>query len=73
MKTGNEYKNEWGGVVLILRACVEIDLVYVIDDLLLCDKLSITEFLKSYKPTGRRNTALANLFNDKYFGREEMR
>ncbi len=71
MKTGMEFKGEWGDTVIVLRASKILDVVYFIDDLMFVDELPIGAFLDRYKPTGRVNTALKTLFNEKNFERKE--
>lgn len=71
MICGKEYKGEWGDTVVVLRASEIIDVVYFIDELMFVDDLPIGAFLEKYKPTGRVNTALKTLFNEKNFERKE--
>lgn len=71
MKTGMEFKGEWGETVIVLRASEIIDVVYFTDELMFVDDLPIGAFLDKYKPTGRVNTALKTLFNEKNFERKE--
>ena len=71
MKTGMEFKGEWGDTVIVLRASEILDVVYFTDDLMFVDELPIGAFLDKYKPTGRVNTALKTLFNEKNFERKE--
>lgn len=71
MKTGMEFKGEWGDTVVVLRASKILDVVYFIDELLFVEDLPIGAFLDKYKPTGRVNTALKTLFNEKNFERKE--
>lgn len=71
MKTGMEFKGEWGDTVIVLRASEILDVVYFIDELMFVDELPIGAFLDKYKPTGRVNTALKTLFNEKNFERKE--
>ena len=70
MKTGMEFKGEWGDTVIVLRASEILDVVYFIDELLFVDNLPIGAFLDKYKPTGRVNTALKTLFDETNFERE---
>lgn len=68
LKTGQEFKGENGERVIVLRHVKLWDAVYFIDSLLFCEALNCkTEFLKRYKPTGRINTAITELFKDKHF------
>lgn len=71
MKSGSEYLGEWGNTVIVLRASEILDVVYFIDELLFVDNLPIGAFLDKYKPTGRVNTALKTLFNEKNFERKD--
>lgn len=71
MKTGMEFKGEWGDTVIVLRASEILDVVYFTDELMFVDELPIGAFLDKYKPTGRVNTALKTLFNEKNFERKE--
>ena len=71
MKKGEEFKGEWGDTVLVLYCHQGCNVVYFIDDLLFVDELPIGAFLSKYKPTGRVNTALKTLFNEKNFERKE--
>lgn len=71
MQEGEEFKGEWGDTVLILRACKIIDVVYFIDELFYVDELPFGAFMDKYKPTGRVNKALKNLFKEKNFERKE--
>lgn len=71
MKTGMEFKGEWGDTVVVLRASKILDVVYFTDDLMFVDELPIGAFLDKYKPTGRVNTALKTLFNEENFERKE--
>lgn len=71
MKTGMEFKGEWGDTVIVLRASEILDVVYFTDDLMFVDELPIGAFLDKYKPTGRVNTALKTLFNEENFERNE--
>lgn len=71
MKTGMEFKGEWGDTVVVLRASKILDVVYFTDDLIFVDELPIGAFLDKYKPTGRVNTALKTLFNEENFERKE--
>lgn len=71
MKTGMEFKGEWGDTVIVLRASEILDVVYFTDDLMFVDDLPIGAFLDRYKPTGRVNTALKTLFNEENFERNE--
>lgn len=71
MKTGMEFKGEWGDTVIVLRASEILDVVYFTDDLMFVDELPIGVFLDRYKPTGRVNTALKTLFNEENFERNE--
>lgn len=66
-----EFKGEWGDTVIVLRASEILDVVYFTDDLMFVDELPIGAFLDRYKPTGRVNTALKTLFNEKNFERKE--
>lgn len=65
MKVGSEYSSEWGETVIVLRASEILDVVYFTDELLFVEDLPIGAFLDKYKPTGRVNTALKTLFNEK--------
>ena len=71
MKTGEEFKGEWGDTVLVLRASNFLDVVYFTDELLFVDELPIGAFLDKYKPTGRVNKALKNLFKETNFERKD--
>lgn len=71
MKTGMEFKGEWGDTVIVLRASKVLDVVYFTDELMFVEDLPIGAFLDKYKPTGRVNTALKTLFNEKNFERKE--
>lgn len=71
MKTGMEFKGELGDTVVVLRASEILDVVYFTDELLFVEDLPIGAFLDKYKPTGRVNTALKTLFNEKNFERKE--
>lgn len=71
MKTGKEFKDEWGKTVVVLRASEILDVVYFTDELLFVEDLPIGAFLDRYKPTGRVNTALKTLFNEENFERKE--
>lgn len=71
MKTGEEFKGEWGDTVLVLRASNVLDVVYFTDELLFVDELPIGAFLDKYKPTGRVNKALKNLFKETNFERKD--
>lgn len=71
MKTGMEFKGEWGDTVIVLRASEILDVVYFTDELMFVDELPIGAFLDKYKPTGRVNTALKTLFNEENFERKE--
>ena len=65
MKTGKEFKGECGDTVVVLRASEILDVVYFTDELMFVEDLPIGAFLDKYKPTGRVNTALKTLFNEK--------
>lgn len=71
MKVGSEYSGEWGDTVIVLRASKVLDVVYFTDELMFVDELPIGAFLDKYKPTGRVNTALKTLFDEKNFERKE--
>ena len=71
METGEEWKGYFGDIVLIIRASEILDVVYFVDELLYVDELPIGAFVERYKPTGRVNTALKTLFNEKNFERKE--
>ena len=71
METGEEWKGEWGDTILVIRASKILDVVYYIDELLMVEDLPIGVFLNRYKPTGRVNTALKTLYNEKNFERKE--
>lgn len=71
MKVGSEYSGEWGDTVIVLRVSEIIDVVYFTDELMFVDELPIGAFLDKYKPTGRVNTALKTLFDEKNFERKE--
>lgn len=71
MKTGMEFKGEWGDTVVVLRASEILDVVYFTDELLFVEDLPIGAFLDKYKPTGRVNIALKTLFNEENFERKE--
>lgn len=71
MKVGSEYSGEWGDTVVVLRASKVLDVVYFTDELMFVDELPIGAFLDKYKPTGRVNTALKTLFDEKNFERKE--
>lgn len=70
MRSGKEFKSEWGETVIVLRASEILDVVYFTDELLFVDSLPMGVFLENYKPTGRVNTALKTLFNETNFERE---
>lgn len=69
MKKAEEYKGEFGDTVLVLHYSEILDVVYFIDEFV--DELPTGAFLDKYKPTGRVNTALNTLFNEKNFERKE--
>lgn len=71
MKTGMEFKGEWGDTVIVLRASEILDVVYFTDELMFVDELPIGASLDKYKPTGRVNIALKTLFNEENFERKE--
>ena len=71
MKKAEEYKGEFGDTVLVLHYSEILDVVYFIDEILFVDELPTGVFLDKYKPTGRVNTALKTLFNEKNFERKE--
>lgn len=71
MKTGMEFKGEWGDTVVVLRASEILNVVYFTDELMFVDELPIGAFLDKYKPTGRVNKALKTLFNEENFERKE--
>lgn len=71
MENGEEWKGDFGDIVLIIRASEILDVVYFIDELLMVEELPIGVFLDRYKPTGRVNTALKTLFNEENFERKE--
>lgn len=73
MQKGEEYKGEWGDSVLILNASEVLDVVVFIDELLMVDELPMGAFVARYKPTGRVNLALKNLFNERNFERKDKR
>lgn len=67
MQTGEEYKGEFGDVLLVLRYCEALKKVWTIDDLLYIEEFYLYEFLDKYKPTGRVNIALKHLWKEKNF------
>ena len=68
LKTGQEFKDEYGERVIVLMHVKLWDMVYFIDNLLLCNSLSYeAEFKQRYKPTGRINTAITKLFDNENF------
>lgn len=71
MRSGKEFKSEWGETVIVLRASEILDVVYFTDELMFVDSLPIGVFLENYKPTGRVNTALKTLFDETNFERKE--
>lgn len=71
MRSGKEFKREWGETVIVLRAPEILDVVYFTDELMFVDSLPIGVFLENYKPTGRVNTALKTLFDETNFERVE--
>ena len=73
MKTGMEYKGEWGDTVIVLRASEILDVVYFTDELMFVDDMPIGAFLDKYKPTGRVCVALKMLFNEENFERNEKK
>lgn len=66
-----EFKGEWGDTVIVLRASEILDVVYFTDELLFVENLPIGAFIDKYKPTGRVNKALKNLFKEENFERKE--
>lgn len=68
---GDEYKGEFGDCVLITRKSEILNKVYFIDELLTLNELDYHYFVKVYKPTGRVNIALKNLFNENNYERKE--
>lgn len=71
MEKGEEFVGEWGDAVLVLHFHEGLDVVYFIDDLLFVDELPIGAFLDKYKPSGRVNKALKNLFKEENFERKD--
>lgn len=67
---GLEYSGIFGERVVVLRECQALDTISFIDDLLFVEELPIAVFNSKYKPTGRVNTALKTLFNEKNFERK---
>lgn len=47
------------------------DVIYFMDDLFFVDELPVGAFFSRYKPTGRVNKALKNLFKETNFERKE--
>lgn len=71
MENGEEWKGDFGDIVLIIRASKILDVVYYFNELLMVEELPIGVFLDRYKPTGRVNTALKTLFNEENFERKD--
>ena len=70
MRSGKEFKSEWGETVIVLRASEILDVVYFTDEMMFVYSLPMGVFLENYKPTGRVNTALKTLFDETNFERE---
>lgn len=71
MREGKEFVGEYGDTVLVLRYSWVLDVVYFIDELYYIKDLSVKDFEKKYKPTGRVNKALINLFEEENFINEK--
>ena len=67
MDEGREYVSEWGERVLIIRRSKITGRVWFLDSLLLPDEASAADFDREYKPTGRTNNALSELWKEKNF------
>lgn len=67
MDEGREYVSRWGERVLIIRRSKITGSVWFLDSLLLPDEASATEFDQEYKPTGRINKAMSELWKEKNF------
>lgn len=68
---GEEFKDEWGSCVLKLYENKELNTIYFMDELFFVDELPKCKFKNKFKPTGRVNKALKNLFNEENFERKE--
>lgn len=67
MDEGREYVSEWGERVLIIRRSKITGRVCFLDSLLLPDEASAEDFDREYKPTGRINKAMSELWKEKNF------
>ena len=67
MDEGREYVSQWGERVLIIRRSKITGRVWFLDSLLLPDEASAADFDLEYKPTGRTNKAMSELWKDKNF------
>lgn len=67
MDEGREYVSQWGERVLIIRRSKITGRVWFLDSLLLPDEASADDFDREYKPTGRINNALSELWKEKNF------
>lgn len=67
MDEGREYVSKWGERVLIIRRSKITGRVWFLDSLLLPDELRAAEFDREYKPTGRTNKAMSELWKEKNF------
>lgn len=67
MDEGREYVSQWGERVLIIRRSKITGRVWFLDSLLLPDEASAADFDREYKPTGRINKAMSELWRDKNF------
>ena len=67
MDEGREYVSQWGERVLIIRRSKITGRVWFLDSLLLPDEASASDFDREYKPTGRINKAMSELWKDKNF------
>ena len=67
MDEGREYVSQWGERILIIRRSKITGRVWFLDSLLLPDEASAADFDREYKPTGRINKAMSELWKDKNF------
>lgn len=67
LQTGEEYKDDNGERVIVLRHADLWDLVYYIDEVLFCNAIGSVEFKEKYKPTGRKSTIIKKIFKDQFF------
>lgn len=67
MDEGREYVSQWGERVLIIRRSKITGRVWFLDSLLLPDEASADDFDSEYKPTGRTNKAMSELWKDENF------